>query len=148
MGVGLRQRRVDRAGRPGRARTSGAPHWTRSGASEGRVAMSAMRAAVSLIPVDSADVTILDDNYCDLLLAGSEIAQRPPIRWDSFTSASLRAEHGYALLLTVWRDGASASLLSDAGLGPDTGRYTMAWPGLSTADLRAAPLSHRHDDYT
>jgi hypothetical protein len=39
-----------------------------------------MSAAVNLIPVDSADVTILDDNYFDLLLAGSEIAQRPPIR--------------------------------------------------------------------
>jgi 7,8-dihydropterin-6-yl-methyl-4-(beta-D-ribofuranosyl)aminobenzene 5'-phosphate synthase len=109
--------------------------------------MSAMRAAVNLIPVDSADVTILDDNYCDLLLAGSEIAQRPPIRWDSFTSASLRAEHGYALLLTVRRDGASASILYDAGLGRDTVQYNMDVLGLSAGDLRAVALSHGHADH-
>jgi 7,8-dihydropterin-6-yl-methyl-4-(beta-D-ribofuranosyl)aminobenzene 5'-phosphate synthase len=109
-----------------------------------------MSAAVDLIPVDSADVTILDDNYFDLLLAGSEIAQRPPIRWDSFTSASLRAEHGYALLLTVRRDGAStesASILYDAGLGRDTVPHNMDVLGLSAGDLRAVALSHGHADH-
>ncbi len=111
-----------------------------------------MSAAVNLIPVDSADVTILDDNYFDLLLAGSEIAQRPPIRWDSFTSASLRAEHGYALLLTVRRDGEggvseTASILYDAGLGRDTVQYNMDVLGLSVGDLRAVALSHGHADH-
>ena len=111
-----------------------------------------MSAAVNLIPVDCADVTILDDNYFDLLLAGSEIAQRPPIRWDSFTSASLRAEHGYALLLTVRRDGEggvseSASILYDAGLGRDTVQYNMDVLGLSLGDLRAVALSHGHADH-
>ncbi|HEY1386953.1 MAG TPA: MBL fold metallo-hydrolase [Ktedonobacterales bacterium] len=106
-----------------------------------------MSAAVNLIPVDSADVTILDDNYFDLLLAGSEIAQRPPIRWDSFTDPSLRAEHGYALLLTVRRDGASASILYDAGLGRDTVQYNMDVLGLSVGDLRAVALSHGHADH-
>ena len=111
-----------------------------------------MSAAVNLIPVDSADVTILDDNYFDLLLAGSEIAQRPPIRWDSFTSASLRAEHGYASLLTVHRNGdggvsESASILYDAGLGRDTVQYNMDVLGLSVGDLRAVALSHGHADH-
>jgi 7,8-dihydropterin-6-yl-methyl-4-(beta-D-ribofuranosyl)aminobenzene 5'-phosphate synthase len=106
-----------------------------------------MSAAVNLIPVDSAEVTILDDNYCDLLLASSEIAERPPIRWDSFTSASLRAEHGYALLLTVQRNGASASILYDAGLGRDTVQYNMDVLGLSVGDLRAVALSHGHADH-
>ena len=106
-----------------------------------------MGAAVNLIPVDSADVTILDDNYFDLLLAGSEIAQRPPIQWDSFTSESLRAEHGYALLLTVQREGTSASILYDAGLGRDTVQYNMDVLGLSAGDLRAVVLSHGHADH-
>jgi 7,8-dihydropterin-6-yl-methyl-4-(beta-D-ribofuranosyl)aminobenzene 5'-phosphate synthase len=106
-----------------------------------------MSAAVNLIPVDSADVTILDDNYLDLLLAGSEIAQRPPIRWDSFTSASLRAEHGYALLLTVQRDGKGSSILYDAGLGRDTVQHNMDVLGLSARDLRAVALSHGHADH-
>jgi len=106
-----------------------------------------VHAAVNLIPVDSADVTILDDNYFDLMLAGTEIAQRPPIRWDSFTSASLRAEHGYALLLTVRRDGESASILYDAGLGRDTVQYNMDVLGLSAGDLRAVALSHGHADH-
>lgn len=106
-----------------------------------------MAAAVNLIPVERADVTILDDNYFDLLLAGSEIAQRPPIRWDSFTSESLRAEHGYALLVTVWRDGTSASILYDAGLGRDTVQYNMDVLELSARDLRAVVLSHGHADH-
>jgi 7,8-dihydropterin-6-yl-methyl-4-(beta-D-ribofuranosyl)aminobenzene 5'-phosphate synthase len=106
-----------------------------------------MRAAVNLIPVDSADITILDDNYCDLLLAGSEIAQRPPIRWDSFTSEPLRAEHGYALLLTVQREGASASILYDAGLGRDTVQHNMDVLGVLVDDLRAVALSHGHADH-
>src|SRR5215470_17934398 len=106
-----------------------------------------MGAAVNLIPVDSADVTILDDNYFDLLLAGSEIAQRPPIRWDSFTSAALRAEHGYALLLTVLRGGTSASILYDAGLARDTVLHNMDVLGLSVGDLRAVTLSHGHVDH-
>lgn len=106
-----------------------------------------MSATVNLIPVDSADVTILDDNYCDLLLAGSEIAQRPPIRWDSFTGDQLRAEHGYATLLTVQRDGHSASILYDAGLGRDTVQYNMDVLGLRPGDLRAVALSHGHADH-
>lgn len=106
-----------------------------------------MNAAVNLIPVDSADVTILDDNYFDLLLAGSEIAQRPPIQWDSFTGESLRAEHGYASLLTIQRDGARASILYDAGLGRDTVLYNMDVLGLSVGDLRAVVLSHGHADH-
>jgi 7,8-dihydropterin-6-yl-methyl-4-(beta-D-ribofuranosyl)aminobenzene 5'-phosphate synthase len=104
-------------------------------------------AKVNLIPVDSADVTILDDNYLDLLLAGSQIAQRPPIHWDSFTSASLRAEHGYASLLSVRRDGESASILYDAGLGRDTVQYNMDVLGLSAGNLRAVALSHGHADH-
>src|SRR5260370_22888734 len=109
--------------------------------------MSAMRAALDLIPVDRTDVTMLHDNYCDLLLAGSEIAQRPPIRWDSFQSASLRAEHGYALVLTVRRDGESASIPYDAGLGRYTVQYNMDVLGLSAGDLRAVALSHGHADH-
>jgi len=113
---------------------------------------AAMSAAVNLIPVDSADVTILDDNYVDLLIAGSEIAQRPPIQWDSFTSPSLRAEHGYASLLTIHRNGEggvseSASILYDAGLGRDTVQYNMDVLGLSVGDLRAVALSHGHADH-
>jgi 7,8-dihydropterin-6-yl-methyl-4-(beta-D-ribofuranosyl)aminobenzene 5'-phosphate synthase len=111
----------------------------------GRAGMSAA-VRVNLPPVDSADLTILDDNSCDLLLAGSAIAQRPPLRWESFTSASLRAEHGYALLLTVPRDGTSDSLLYDAGLGRDTVRYNLDVLGLSAGDLRAVALSHGHAD--
>lgn len=106
-----------------------------------------MSATVNLVPVDSADVTILDDNYSDMLLAGSEVAQRPPIRWDLFTREPLRAEHGYAALLTVQRDGRSASILYDAGLGRETVLHNMDTLGLSVGDLRAVALSHGHADH-
>ena len=51
------------------------------------------------------------------------------------------------LLLTVQRDGTSASILYDAGLGRDTVQYNMDVLGLSTGDLRAVALSHGHADH-
>jgi 7,8-dihydropterin-6-yl-methyl-4-(beta-D-ribofuranosyl)aminobenzene 5'-phosphate synthase len=106
-----------------------------------------MSETVHLLPVDSADVTILVDNYSDVLLPSTEIAQRPPLVWDWSDREQLRAEHGYALLLTTWRDGHRASLLYDAGLGRDTVQHNMDVLEIRPTDLRAVVLSHGHADH-
>lgn len=106
-----------------------------------------MDTRVNLEPVDVAEVTILVDNYCDVLLSGSETALRPPLAWDVFERESLRAEHGYALLLTVQREGRSASILYDAGLGRDTALHNLDVLGLRPGELRAIALSHGHADH-
>src|SRR6516165_10678511 len=106
-----------------------------------------MDTPVNLLPVDTADVTILVDNFCDVLLAGTEVAQRPPLSWDTFERQVLRAEHGYALLVTVQRQGRSASILYDAGLGRETALHNMDVLGVQLHDVRAVALSHGHADH-
>ncbi len=106
-----------------------------------------MTASVTLDPVEGADVTILVDNYEDLLLPSTEAAQRPPMVWDAFEREPLRAEHGYSVLLTVTRDGRSESILYDAGLGRDTALHNMDALEIRPGELRAVVLSHGHADH-
>lgn len=102
---------------------------------------------VNLLPVDSADVTIVVDNYSDILLAGSENVRRAPLVWDWSEREPLRAEHGYSLLLTVERDGHRASILYDAGLGRDTAAHNLDVLDAHASELRAIVLSHGHADH-
>lgn len=102
---------------------------------------------VNLRPVDSADVTIVVDNFSDALLPSTEIALRPRLVWNQFEPEQLRAEHGYSLLLTVERDGQRASMLYDAGLGRDTVLHNLDVLDVHVADLRAIVLSHGHADH-
>src|SRR5579864_6820367 len=71
----------------------------------------------SLVPVDVADVTVLVDTFVDVLMASTEVARRAPLVYEWSDRAQLRAEHGFALLLTVQLGGQAQSILYDAGLG-------------------------------
>jgi 7,8-dihydropterin-6-yl-methyl-4-(beta-D-ribofuranosyl)aminobenzene 5'-phosphate synthase len=107
-----------------------------------------MSERVTLQPVDAADVTIVVDNAIDILVPSTELAQRPPWSWDYFSERDqLRAEHGYALVLTVHKDGQSETVLYDAGLGRDTAVHNMDVLGLNPTDFRAMVLSHGHVDH-
>ena len=102
---------------------------------------------VILQPVDVADVTILVDNSIDILLPGTETAQRAPMAWDWSEREQLIAEHGYALLLTVERDRRRESVLYDAGLGRNTVLHNMDVLEVRPNELRAVILSHGHADH-
>lgn len=102
---------------------------------------------VTLLPVDAADVTILVDNFIDILLPGSEMVRRAPLAPDWSERKQLIAEHGYSLLLTVQREGRRESVLYDAGLGRDTVLHNMDVLDVRTNDLRAVVLSHGHADH-
>ena len=101
----------------------------------------------SLSPVDTVDVTILVDNTIDINLPGSAIAHRAPRHYDWAERAQLRAEHGYALLLTVRRGQDSQSILYDSGLGRDTLVHNMDVLEIRPGGLRAVVLSHGHADH-
>src|ERR1051325_8872855 len=100
-----------------------------------------MNEQVTLQPVDAADVTILVDNAIDILVPGTELARRPPWVWEWSEQPPLRAEHGYALLLTVHKAGQSTTILYDAGLGRDTVVHNMDVLGLDPKDVRTMVLS-------
>jgi 7,8-dihydropterin-6-yl-methyl-4-(beta-D-ribofuranosyl)aminobenzene 5'-phosphate synthase len=102
---------------------------------------------VTLLPVDVADVTILVDNFIDILLPSDEVAHRAPLHYDWSVREQLIAEHGYSLLLTIGREGRSESILYDAGLGRKTVLHNMDLLEVRTADLRAVVLSHGHADH-
>ncbi len=102
---------------------------------------------VNLLPVTVADVTILVDNSVDVLLPSTEIVQRAPLAYDWTEREQLIAEHGYAVLLTVEREGRRASILYDAGLGRDTVLHNMDVLEVKVGDLRAVVLSHGHADH-
>jgi 7,8-dihydropterin-6-yl-methyl-4-(beta-D-ribofuranosyl)aminobenzene 5'-phosphate synthase len=102
---------------------------------------------VQLMPVESIDLTILDDNSIDTLLSSTEIAHRPPMPWDYFDQPHLIAEHGYSLYLTLQRDGQAYSLLYDAGLGRDTVIHNLDVLGLRANEIRTVVLSHGHADH-
>ncbi len=102
---------------------------------------------VTLLPVDVADVTILVDNFLDILLPSDKVAQRAPLHYNWSEREQMIAEHGYSLLLTVVRDGRSESVLYDAGLGRKTALHNMDVLEIKVPDLRAVILSHGHADH-
>ncbi|MCA1717232.1 MAG: MBL fold metallo-hydrolase [Actinobacteria bacterium] len=108
-----------------------------------------MSERVSLQPVDAANVTILVDNSIDLLLSSSEVAQRPRVAYDMWEREreQLIAEHGLSLLLTIEREGHSASLIYDAGLGRKTALHNMDILQVRLPDLRTIVMSHGHSDH-
>lgn len=106
-----------------------------------------MTERVNLLPIDSADVTIVVDNYSDILLPSTEVARRVPLARNWSEREQLRAEHGYSLLLTVEREGQRSSILYDAGLGRDTALHNLDVLDTSISDLRAIVLSHGHADH-
>lgn len=102
---------------------------------------------VTLQPVDSATVTILVDNFIDVFMAGSETVRRTAVPKDFFDHEHLIAEHGYAALLTIQKDGRSESILYDAGLARKTLTHNMDVLSLPADNLRAVVLSHGHADH-
>ncbi|HKF35545.1 MAG TPA: MBL fold metallo-hydrolase [Ktedonobacteraceae bacterium] len=102
---------------------------------------------VTLLPVDSADVTILVDNSLDVLLPSDEVVHRATLHYNWSEREQLVAEHGYSLLLTVQREGRSESVLYDAGLGHSTVLHNMDVLEVRANDLRAVILSHGHADH-
>jgi 7,8-dihydropterin-6-yl-methyl-4-(beta-D-ribofuranosyl)aminobenzene 5'-phosphate synthase len=64
-----------------------------------------------------------------------------------FEREQLIAEHGYATVITVERDGRSESILYDAGLGRTTAQHNLDVIDVRARDLRAVVLSHGHADH-
>lgn len=97
--------------------------------------------AAALEPVDGAEVTLVVDNFVDLLMAGGEGVHRylAPAFGDR---EQLIAEHGFAALLTVDRGGTRSSLLYDAGMTPATLGRNLDVLGVAVKGLRAIVISH------
>jgi 7,8-dihydropterin-6-yl-methyl-4-(beta-D-ribofuranosyl)aminobenzene 5'-phosphate synthase len=112
---------------------------------------------IPLEPVDALSVTVLVDNVTDMLLVDEGPARRPPIGAVPRVPApildlgeafdGLRAEHGFAALVSFVRDGREHRLLFDTGISPDGLVENMRRLELSPRDAEALVLSHGHFDH-
>ncbi len=101
---------------------------------------------IRLEPVVHAEVTIVVDNFVDVLMAGSEGVRRY-LATDFSDRDQLIAEHGFSALVTVERDGRRSSVLYDGGLTPTALGRNLDVLQVPVRDLRALVISHGHADH-
>jgi 7,8-dihydropterin-6-yl-methyl-4-(beta-D-ribofuranosyl)aminobenzene 5'-phosphate synthase len=101
---------------------------------------------IRLEPVDRAEVTIVVDNFVDLLIAGSEGVGRY-LASGFGDRDQLIAEHGFSALVTVESRGRRSSLLYDGGMTPSTLARNLDVLQVPVRDLRALVVSHGHADH-
>ena len=99
-----------------------------------------------LAPVDRVEVTVVIDNFLDLLMAGQEGVARYQAQ-DLGASEQLVAEHGFSALVSVERDGDRRTVLYDAGLTPHALARNLDVLQVPVGDLRAIVISHGHADH-
>jgi 7,8-dihydropterin-6-yl-methyl-4-(beta-D-ribofuranosyl)aminobenzene 5'-phosphate synthase len=101
---------------------------------------------IRLEPVVRAEVTIVVDNFVDVLMAGSDGVRRY-LATDWGDHDQLIAEHGFSALITVERGGRRSSVLYDGGLTPTALGRNLDVLQVPVTDLRAVVVSHGHADH-
>jgi 7,8-dihydropterin-6-yl-methyl-4-(beta-D-ribofuranosyl)aminobenzene 5'-phosphate synthase len=99
-----------------------------------------------LAPVDRVDVTVVIDNFLDVLMAPEDGVARYQAR-DFGTSEQLVAEHGFSALISVEREGDRRTVLYDAGLTPHALARNLDVLEVPVGELRAIVISHGHADH-
>jgi 7,8-dihydropterin-6-yl-methyl-4-(beta-D-ribofuranosyl)aminobenzene 5'-phosphate synthase len=101
---------------------------------------------IGLELVDRVEVTIVVDNFVDVLMAGSDGVNRY-LAADFGDRDQLIAEHGFSALITVEGRGRRHSVLYDGGLTPTALARNLDVLQVPVRDLRALVISHGHADH-
>ena len=93
---------------------------------------------------DRVEITVLVDNYTDvLLLEGSDVVRRalyPP-------SKTILAEHGLSLLLRAYAGPEQHAVLMDTGTSTVALQYNAETLGINFEEIESTFLSHGHFDH-
>jgi 7,8-dihydropterin-6-yl-methyl-4-(beta-D-ribofuranosyl)aminobenzene 5'-phosphate synthase len=99
---------------------------------------------LKLREADKLEVTILEDNYTNLLLLQStDVLKRPRVPPPN----SLLAEHGLSCLLKVYADSEIHTVLMDAGISETCLLHNMDILGIDPTKVESIVLSHGHFDH-
>jgi 7,8-dihydropterin-6-yl-methyl-4-(beta-D-ribofuranosyl)aminobenzene 5'-phosphate synthase len=111
-----------------------------------------------LEPADSVTITTLMDNVTDIFMPDQGPANRPPPGTGGRRPAAtleggqapnaLLAEHGFSVLVTVTKNGASHQILFDTGTSPDGVTENMSRLDVDPASIEVIVCSHGHFDHT
>ena len=99
-----------------------------------------------LAPADRVEVTVVIDNYLDVLMAAQEGVSRYQAQ-DLGAADQLVAEHGFSALVSVELGGDRQTVLYDAGLTPHAVARNLDVLQVPVGDLRAIVISHGHADH-
>ena len=112
---------------------------------------------IALEPVDTLAITTLVDNVTDILLVDEGPARRPrlgsgprvpaPVLDGGEAFDALRAEHGFAALVTFTRSDREHRVLFDTGISPYGLVENMRRLEVSPREVEAIVLSHGHFDH-
>jgi 7,8-dihydropterin-6-yl-methyl-4-(beta-D-ribofuranosyl)aminobenzene 5'-phosphate synthase len=110
-----------------------------------------------LEPVDAVVITILMDNFTDMLMtdtgparrfAGRLPAREAPLLAGGEIADALIAEHGFSALVTVTKAGRDHRILFDAGTSPDGVVENMRRLDVDPGGIEVIVCSHGHPDHT
>ncbi len=95
------------------------------------------------------EVTILVDNYVDILLPNQPGVVRPALAKEGkILSETLLAEHGLSLLIDTWDGENRRRTILDTGYNAGTVIHNMRIMGIDPKSIETLVLSHGHIDHT
>jgi 7,8-dihydropterin-6-yl-methyl-4-(beta-D-ribofuranosyl)aminobenzene 5'-phosphate synthase len=101
-----------------------------------------------LLPeVDEVKVTLAMDNSIDILMAGSDVARRFPLRKDLFGQRQPMAEHGFSAMIQVRRGQANGTVMFDTGVTRAGPLHNLDALEIETRDIQVIILSHGRADH-
>ena len=104
---------------------------------------------IRLKPTNRVEITILVDNYVDLLLPDEPGIVRPSLAKNgTILSKTLLAEHGLSLLIDTWDGETTRRTLLDTGYNAGTLLHNMQTLDLDPKSIDALVISHGHMDHT
>ncbi len=102
----------------------------------------------SLREADRIEITILIDNYTDLILTGSESVKRPvTFHKDKDAPQPPIAEHGLSQLIHIKGQGEKHTILLDAGVTEFGAAYNARALKIDLSETEGIVISHGHKDH-